>query len=353
MKSLLSFCIAGLAFAFTPGIVQAQKILLVAGGGTNEVNGGPATQAKLKEPFGVDFDAAGNMFIIEMNRGNRLLKLDSRGMLSHVGGEGTVGDSGDGGPPLKARFNGPHNLAVLPNSGDILIADTWNGRIRRVDSKANTISPVSGFSVPPAQAKSFGPYCITPDFSGTKLYVADLRRVHVINLKTGTAKVVAGNGQKGKPQDGALAVESPLTDPRAVAPDRKGNVYLLERGGHALRVVGADGKIRTVVNVSGEKGMSGDGGAAVAAKMNGPKHLCVDLQDNVIIADAENHVIRKYLPATGQIVLVAGTGKKGSAGLGGPPEKAELNRPHGVTVHKDGTLYVADSENNRILKVVP
>jgi len=72
---------------------------------------------------------------------------------------------------------------------------------------------------------------------------------------------------------------------------------------------------------------------------------------NVIIADAENHLIRKYLPATGCIVRVAGTGKKGTSGLDGEPERAELNRPHGVTVHKDGTLYIADSDNARILKI--
>ena len=344
----------GLVLVSTVYVVPAEKILLVAGGGTNEIGVAPvpATQAKLKEPFGVDFDAAGNMFIIEMNRGHRLLKLDARGQITRVAGAETIGNDGDGGTPLNAQFNGPHNLAVLPD-GNVLIADTWNGRIRRVDLKTDKISPVSGFSVPAAQAKNLGPYCITPDFSGTKLYVADLRRIHIIDLKTGQSRIAAGNGQKGKPQDGATATDSPLSDPRAVASDRKGNVYILERGGHALRVVSSDGKIRTVVNAGGEKGATGDGGDALFAKMNGPKHLCVDLQDNVIIADAENHLIRKYTPATGKIVRVAGTGKKGAGGVGGPPEKVELNRPHGVAVHRDGTLYITDSENNRILKIVP
>ena len=171
--------------------------------------------------------------------------------------------------------------------------------------------------------------------------------------KTGNVQVVAGNGEKGVPADGAIATEAPLTDPRAAAADRKGNVYILERGGHALRVVGRDGKIRTVVNASGKKGAEGDGGDAIAATMNGPKHLCIDLEDNVIIADAENHLVRKYVPSTGKIVRVAGTGKKGAAGLDGPPEKCELARPHGVTVHRDGTLYITDSYNNRILKIVP
>ena len=116
--------------------------------------------------------------------------------------------------------------------------------------------------------------------------------------------------------DGATAAAAPLADPRAVAVDRKGNVYILERGGHALRVVDPAGKIHTVVNASGKSGASGDGGPALAATMNGPKHLCVDLEDNVIIADAENHLVRKFLLRDGRIVRVAGTGKRGTA-IGG------------------------------------
>ena len=73
----------------------------------------------------------------------------------------------------------------------------------------------------------------------------------------------------------------------------------------------------------------------------------------VLIADAENNLIRRYVPATGKILRVAGTGKKGTAGLDGPPDQAELARPHGVTVHRDGTLYIPDSYNDRILKIGP
>jgi len=147
-------------------------------------------------------------------------------------------------------------------------------------------------------------------------------------------------------------VNSPLVDPRAVAADGKGNIYILERSGHALRFVDRQGQIRTVVG-TGEKGESGDGGEARQATLNGPKHLCLDLEGNVIVADTENHLIRKYLPKEHRIVRVAGSGKKGTAGLGGSPELAELNQPHGVYVHRDGTLYIADSSNNRVLKIVP
>lgn len=334
---------------FSPA-VRADKIVLVAGG-TEDRDGVPALQAKLKEPFGVDFDRHGNLFIIEMASGNRLLRVDAQGTLRRVAGLPTAGDAGDGGAALEAQFNGPHNLAILPD-GNVLIADTWNGRVRRIDLASGRVASLPGYSVPAAQAKANGPYCIALDASGTRLYLADLRRVQMLELKTGRLTLVAGNGEKGVPADGARATEAPLVDPRAVAVDHHGNVYILERNGHALRVVTPDGKIRTVVNASGKKGATGDGGDALQATMNGPKHLCVDLDDNVIIADAENNLVRKYVPTTGKILRVAGTGRQGATGLGSAPEQCELSRPHGVTVRDDGTLFITDSYNNRILKIV-
>jgi sugar lactone lactonase YvrE len=165
-------------------------------------------------------------------------------------------------------------------------------------------------------------------------------------------RLVAGNGQRGLPKDGADAKSAPLVDPRAACSDRAGNIYILERAGHALRVVDPSGKIRTVVGVSGKAGNTGDGGAARLATLNGPKHLCVDLDDNVIIADTANHVIRKYSPKTDTIVRLAGTGKKGLSGDGGDPLQVSFNEPHGVHVRPSGVLYIVDSMNHRIFRWV-
>ncbi|MBI5381228.1 MAG: hypothetical protein HZA31_04950 [Opitutae bacterium] len=330
--------------------LSAARIELVAGGSEPRVDI-PATQAKLTMPFGVDFDATGGIYIVEFGPGARLLRIDTKGVMQHLAGQPTVGDSGDDGPAATAQFNGPHNLSVLP-SGDVLIGDTWNGRVRRFDPASGRITAVPGYAVPAAQARASGPYCITPDTTGTQLYIANLKQVLRLDLKTGQTTVIAGNGKKGMPADGARAIDAPLVDPRAVAPDRHGNVYILERGGHALRVVTPDGCIRTVVNVSGKKGAAGDEGDARQATLNGPKHLCIDRDDNVIIADTENHLIRRYEPATGKIVRLAGSGKKGPAGLGGDPLACELYQPHGVALDRDGQLYIADSSNHRVLKIV-
>jgi len=333
-------------------------VVLVAGGDRTGSNV-PATEAKLTAPFGIDFTPDGDAWIVELT-GQRVLRIDGKGVFHVVAGDGQKGDRGDGGPAAQAQFNGMHNLAVGAD-GAVYVADTWNNRIRKIDPKSGTISAFAGTGKKgyggdggPALAADFsGVFCITFNLAKDRLYVADLdnRRVRVIDMKTGIVSTVAGNGQRGVPADGAEAKDSPLVDPRAVAVDSRGNVYILERNGHALRVVDPGGKIRTVAG-TGKAGYSGDGGDARKAEMRGPKHLCIDPEDNVVIADTENHVIRKYVPKEGKMVHVAGAAKKGSAGVGGPPEGVGLNQPHGVAFHKDGTLYIVDSSNNRVLKIV-
>ncbi|OHE79963.1 MAG: hypothetical protein A2107_07905 [Verrucomicrobia bacterium GWF2_62_7] len=336
---------------------HAGKLTLVAGGGSGG-DGVPATQAKLHEPFAAAVDAAGNMFICEES--GRVLKVDAKGVIKTIAGEGGKGFSGDGGPAAKAQLNFPHNLIVAPN-GDLLIADTLNSCVRKIDTKNGIITTIagtgekgfSGDGGPAAKAKFNGTFSIALDRAGRQLYICDLgnRRIRAMDMKTGIVRTVVGNGQRGVPTDGADATGSPLADPRAVCVDSKGNIYILERSGHALRVVDKAGKIRTVAG-TGKKSFSGDGGDALKAGMNGPKHLYPDRQDNILIADAENNVVRKYIPATRKIVRVAGTDRKGTA-LNADPLKTELARPHGVYVHTDGVIYIVDSYNSRVLKIAP
>jgi DNA-binding beta-propeller fold protein YncE len=347
-----------LGYLVSASLARADKLVLVAGGGTAE-DGAQAVAAKLLAPFGVAFDGAGNLYIVELT-GQRVRHIDSKGIIGTIAGTGQKGSAGAGGPAIKAELNAPHSLAVLPN-GDVLVADTMNNRVCRIDGRSGLLTVVAGTGERgfngdggPAVKAQFGNlYCAALDPRGERLYLADLdnRRIRVLDLLTGVVTTVAGNGMKGVPEDGADAVQAPLVDPRAVAVDAKGNIYILERDGHALRLVDSQGKIRTIAG-TGKAGATGDGGDARVATLNGPKHLCIDNDGNVIIADTENHLIRKVIPAEGKIVRVAGTGQKGSAGIGGPPQEAELNQPHGVYVHPTtGILYIADSSNNRVLKI--
>lgn len=137
-----------------------------------------------------------------------------------------------------------HNLAVTP-AGDVYIADTWNHCIRKIDPKSGAITTVAGGKAgysgdggPAAKATFDYVMCVTLNATNDQIYVADLknRRIRCVDLRTGVVETVAGNGKKGVPRDGDIAVESPLVDPRAVVVDSRNRIYVLERSGHALRV---------------------------------------------------------------------------------------------------------------------
>lgn len=312
----------------------AQKVVLVAGD--------PGT--KLASPFGVEHDRQGRLVIVEY--ASALRALNQAGKLITLAGDGTKGDGGDGGPAEKARLNAPHAIAIDAD-GAIYIADTLNHKVRRIDGGTGVISTFAGTTKgyagddgPANKAQFSGIYCISLNPDKSKMLVTDLdnRRIRAIDMKSGVVTLAAGNGTKGIPADGAVATQAPLVDPRAAAMDSKGNIYLLERGGHALRVVGRDGRIRTLLP---------------AGTIKGPKHLVIDPQDNPIITDTDNHRIVKWVAAEGKLVVLAGTGTKGNAGVGGPPDKLQLNQPHGVYLDKQGILYISDSMNHRVLKIEP
>lgn len=306
----------------------------------------------MSEPFGMDF-LDGRVVLTEFG-GHRVVQLDGAGKVTVLAGSGTKGFADGVGE--KAQFNAPHNLAVAPD-GAIYIADTLNHRVRKLDPKTRTVTTIAGGEKgfagdggPAKDARFDQAYHVALEPGGKGLFVCDLgnRRIRRIDLEAGTILTAAGNGKKGVPEDGAEANKAPLVDPRAVAADKDGRLWILERGGNCLRVV-EDGKIRTVVG-TGEKGFAGDGGLASKAKLDGPKFLWIDPAGDVLIADTENHCIRKYVRKDGTISRVAGTGKKGAGEPGGTGPEVALSRPHGVAVGLDGALYVADSDNGRVLR---
>ncbi|MBC8325317.1 MAG: hypothetical protein H8E27_06790 [Verrucomicrobia subdivision 3 bacterium] len=342
MKTILSLLVVHLIALAADGVEP--KVTLIYGSWYPGEGRPMTTQPNpLKQPFGVDFDAEGNMWIVELG-GGRVHRLSPGNLFTTIGGDGSKSYTGDGGPAKRATFNGMHNVAVMPK-GDVLIADSWNFCVRKIAAETGRISTVigtgkkgfSGDGGPSGKATFTNVMCITTNATHDKIYIADIgnKRVRVADLKTGKVSTLAGNGKKGVPKDGVEAAKAPLFDPRAVAPDSKGNVYILERSGHALRVVRSNGKIYTVVG-TGKKGRKD--GSGKQATLGAPKHICVDDKDNVYIADEANDLIRKFDPKTGQVSTVLGHGK------------VKLDYPHGVTWEK-GRLYVVDTGHNRILRI--
>ena len=335
IKNIILHAIILVVFSFSSsGQIKVEKIL-------DSSNG-------LKNPFGVDFDSKGNMYIVELE-GGKVHKMTVDGKSKVIGGNGKKGYAGDGQAISQAVFNGMHNVIVGADDA-VYISDSWNYCIRKIDPATGIISTIAGtgkkgFSGDGANAeKATFSYIMNIYFNPAKdkIYMSDIqnRRVRMVDLKTGMVSTVAGTGKKGKVQEGKLATKTPLLDPRAVAVDSKNRVYVLERGGHMLLRIDKNGKIFRVAG-TGKKGFKD--GKAKEAQMNGPKYLCVDKDDNVYIADDFNHAIRKYDPQKETLTTILGKG------FGDP--KISLKRPHGVTVHKDGSLYISDSWNDRVLKV--
>ncbi len=335
-----------LAFLFTTllllsSTLQAEQVTVLVG----DPAAAPKSRADaaLNIPFGVEFDPQGKMVIAEYV-GGRVFRVGDQGLLERIGGSGDRGYTGDGGPASEATFDAIHNLAILPN-GDILLSDHANHVVRRIEASSGKVSTFagtgqrgfSGDGGPAAEAQMNVVMCVTLTPDQSRLLVADLgnHRIRAIDLKSGQITTVAGNGQRGVPQDGQQATAAPLVDPRAAAMDAAGNLYIVERNGHALRVVRPSGVIETVAGT----GQPGDAdGPALQAQFKEPKYLAIDPQGNVYVADDMNHTIRKYDPVAKTLTTVLGKG----------PFK--LQRPHGVTVRGDW-LYVVVSYHHRVLRM--
>jgi sugar lactone lactonase YvrE len=335
----------------------AVKIECVAGCGAGSP-AGSAQGARLIEPFGVAFDKQRNWYICEY-KGQRITKVDTKGIITIFAGTENNSLHVEGEVASQLKLRDPHGL-VISKDQQMYIADTLNHRVIRIDLKTGRAATIAGTGQPgysgdkgPAIKATFnGLYAVEVNQAGDKLYLTDLRnqRIRLLDLKSGIVTTIAGNGQKGIPADGSVAINSPLLDPRATTVDSKGKVYILERNGNALRLVDTQGKIRTLIGPGIERPLPLSASERTP-NLKGPKHLCVDRHDNVIIADTENHVILRYHPKDATTVVIAGTGEKGDRLVSSDPLRTQLNRPHGVLLHPSGALYISDSDNHRVLKL--
>jgi DNA-binding beta-propeller fold protein YncE len=352
MKTLASFLLLLASAPFTWGAIE-------------QVAGEPKTAA-VSEPFSVDFDAKGAMYGVEFTKSNRIFKL-ADGKLEFIAGvqhsvnekvKKEATDVGDGSDPQKAVFNGMHDIQIT-SDGKAILGDSFHHRVRLLDLGTGHVSTLGGTGKAgfggdggPATEAMFN-VTMTASLSQDqkRIYVADIgnHRVRMFDLAGGKIETVAGNGQKGNPADGGAALESPLGDARAVVQAKDGTLYVLLRGGNSLVEV-KNGKVRTIVNASGKKGYSGDGGPGRDATMNGPKYLAFDASGNVLICDTENNCVRRWSPATEEIDLIAGKPPKKGTAIGNTWLETDLSRPHGVRLGPDGKLYVADTYNNRVLR---
>jgi DNA-binding beta-propeller fold protein YncE len=322
-------------------------------------DGGPATQALLNNPFDLAFDPAGNLcFSDTYNHCIRRIDAQS-GVITTIAGTGEEGFSGDGGPATRARMNQPYGI-VIDRAGNIYVADRLNGRVRRIDGGSGVITTLAGdgggkFSGDGRASMQAGlaePNGFALDREHRRLFITDVadHRVRAIDLVSGIITTFAGTGKGAHAGDGGPAASADVFGARAVALAPDDSLYIMERQGSSIRRV-RDGVIETVAG-TGARGYAGDGHDARHAVFNAPKEMAVDPAGNVFVVDTENHAIRLIDAQSWIVTTIAGTGEAGPGGDGGPAERAGLARPHGAVVGPDGAIYIGDSENHRIRRLV-
>ncbi|MCW5980042.1 MAG: SMP-30/gluconolactonase/LRE family protein [Bryobacteraceae bacterium] len=281
-------------------------------------------------------DAAGRLYIAD---GRQVWRLDGDAKLTRVAGRSSFGEA-DGGKATEARLLGPIGVSA-DEAGNVYIAEEGRQRIRKLNPQGWLATLVkTGLTDPVAVAADRRGRIWIADYAGNAVYRA---------LPDGTLARAAGTGEAGFSGDGGSPLGAKLNRPRGVAVDPYGNVFIADSLNHRVRKITAGGQIQAIGG-SGAPGYSGDLGLADRAQMRLPAGIAVDDEGNVYVAEQGNHVVRK-IGIDGFIATVAGTGRWGDDGDGGPAAKARLNMPSAVAFDPEGNLLIADTGNHRVRAV--
>ena len=344
-------------------LAQQARVRTIAGTGVagfepEGSTGIPAQSARINNPYGVVVGPDSALYFCEVDSGRtRRMDLNTR-LLTTVAGNGEQAYAGDGGLAVNASFRAPHEIR-FDSAGNLFVVSRDSHTVRRIDSESRRVSTVAGtgeagFSgdggaATTAQLRQ--PHSIAFDAKGD-LLICDIGngRLRRVDMTGGIISTLSGTGERVATPDSAALAGTPLLGPRSIDTDTAGKAYLVLREGNAVFELDiANNRLKRIAG-TGERGYSGDGGAAIDATFNGPKGIAYSAQDHSLyIVDTENHVIRRMSLRTGTIDTVLGSGERGD-GPDGEPLRCKLNRPHGVFVHQ-GLLYVTDSENHRIREV--
>ena len=277
--------------------------------------------------------------------------------ISTIAGTGKRGISGDGGPATDAIIGRPTAVA-LDSKGNVYIANEQIPRIRMVTPEGiiTTVAGTDSTEVqdgnrPATETNLSNAYGIATDLDDN-LYV--LSRGHSKIFKIGAdgiARHIAGTGETGFSGDGGPALKAQFNFPNHLVADATGNLFIADTANHRVRKISTHGVITTVAG-TGKSGFSGDGGPAIEAELGAPAAIAMDADGNVYIAEFFNHRIRK-ITTDGIITTIAGTGTPGYNGDGQPAIESQIGEPTGVAVDRSGYVYISDQVNMRVRVVTP
>jgi uncharacterized protein (TIGR03437 family) len=347
-----SFC-AGLALILSSSVAawgQQYTINTVAGNATAGFQDGAAASAEFNLPGNIFVTSSGSYYIAD--GGNNRIRLVSGGNVSTVAGNGTASYSGDGAAATSAYLYDPLGV-VADSSGNIFIADTANHVIRKVVPGGNISTYAgnnsygagySGDSLAATNAQLNYPVGLALDSAGN-LYIADSgnKLIRKVTASTGIITTVVG---------ASTTTLGKLSHPVGVVLDASGNMYIADNTTSRVYKYTASNGTLTNFAGNGTFGFSGDGGQATFASLGDPKCLALDSTGNLYIADTVNNRIRK-VTTDGLITTIAGTGRIGYNGDGGPATSAQLYAPGGIAVDTAGNVYFSDTQNNVIRVLQP
>ena len=276
------------------GTMDGEKLVRVAGNGVKGYrgDGGAALEAAFNWPHEVRVDADDNLYIAD-TRNHVIRRVDAQtGKVTTIAGDGTAGYAGDGQRGSDVRFQQPHSV-VLDGEGGLLVADTVNHRLRRID------------------------------------------------LDSGIVETISGTGERRLPIDGQSALGSPLFGPRSLAVDSDSIWIALREGNSVWRMDRKAGTLHHVAG-TGKKGYGGDGGDPLEATFHGPKGLVIDDRGRILIVDTENHAVRRIDLESRTVETVMGERAE--------PIAIPMKRPHGIAFSPSHGFFVADSEFHRVLR---
>jgi len=313
------------------------------GGGLQDGDGGSALVASIGEPWGVGIEPGTRDIYIGTAYGHRVRKVDvSSGSIT------TVLDAADG-TPEGIDFDG---------SGNVFVSDFSRDIVHRIDSGGGTtvyagtdgIPGDSGDGGPADDARLGNPRDVATDADGN-VYIVSIhsRRVRKVTAATGIITTVAGGGV----DDGTPAVSTAFNDPNDIAVDAAGNTYLADARDHRIRRIDAASGIITTIAGTGISGPAPDGTPAISAMLSTPEAIALGPGGDLFVYERWGHRVRRIDADTGILSTVAGNGTAGFSGDGGPATDAQINGVEDMVFDAAGNLYLADTNNNRIRKVTP
>ncbi len=334
--------------------------------GANERWAYPCAHLALFDPQAVALDAAGSLFV---GTYNGVKRVDQPNAVTTVIGTEDPKPLNNG-DPLKTSLEFVAGLVLEP-TGALYVSDMYHHRVLRLSAEGR-LSVAAGLSDPPAEQQGGDAKWARYRFPGAvaigpagDIFIADGGNSRICRITPdGRLFVVAGTGESStfmfSPHgggmyppstfsgDGGPAAKAELAWPEGVAVDAQGNIYIADTWNNRIRKVTPDGIIRTIAG-SGDLGYGGDGGPATAAQLRNPIGIAVDTRGTVYIADSGNNRIRKVTP-DGRIQTAFGNGF--GEGKGGKPDRTiQLNSPRAIALDQKDNLYVADTSRLRILKI--